>query len=198
LVQNRPPTHSKIEAKGRRYGVIADTVQGRQWDTGVLIPGITYNSSPAIKVVSPQTVYEPNAPNMDRAIVMEIQKALAAKGFDPGIIDGEYGPNTQAAVARFQEAEGLMVDRAVGPETAAALGTSLGYKKEPAAEDRGVSMLPPVKLPTLDTNTLQQLLLILTMLSKEKPMRSLAHVLLRSHHAGRPTSRTRRSDVSRD
>jgi peptidoglycan hydrolase-like protein with peptidoglycan-binding domain len=50
---------------------------------------------------------------------------LAIKGFDPGEINGDYGPITQAAVADFQQAEGLVVDGAVGPETAEALGISL-------------------------------------------------------------------------
>ena len=32
-----------VEAKGRKYGVVADTVQNRGWHTGVLIPGIKYD-----------------------------------------------------------------------------------------------------------------------------------------------------------
>lgn len=114
-----------VEAKGRRYGVVADTVHGRVWHTGVLIPEITYDSAPAIKVTPPATVYAPNAPNMNKEIVVKIQEALAAKGFNPGMIDGDFGPDTEAAVVAFQEAEGLVVDGIVGPETAAALGVSL-------------------------------------------------------------------------
>ena len=62
---------------------------------------------------------------MTREIIFKIQQALAAKGFDPGEIDGDYGPNTQAAVADFQRAVGLVVDGTVGPETSEALGISL-------------------------------------------------------------------------
>lgn len=114
-----------VEAKGERYGVIADTVHGRPWDTGVLIPGISYNSVSPIKVVPPAAVYAVDAPNMDPAIVKSIQAALTAKGFDPGIVDGEFGLNTQAAVLQFQQPMGLVVDGEVGPETASALGISL-------------------------------------------------------------------------
>jgi hypothetical protein len=156
-----------IEAKGRRYGVVADTVQGRGWHTGILIPGISYGAGVPIKVVPPAIVYEVGAPNMDMAVVTRIQMALAAKGFDPGLIDGEFGLNTQAAVLRFQEAEGMVVDGAVGPETAATLGVSLGVE----AVKPGVAVAetgPVAGAPALD---MQQLLpLILMLLSKEKPM----------------------------
>lgn len=114
-----------VEAKGQRYGVVADTVQGRGWDSGVLVPGIAYDSGPPIKVIPPAVVYALNAPNMSKGIVAKIQEALTARGFDPGVVDGEFGFNTQTAVLAFQEAEGLVVDGAVGPETAAALNVSL-------------------------------------------------------------------------
>jgi peptidoglycan hydrolase-like protein with peptidoglycan-binding domain len=64
-------------------------------------------------------------PNTREAVVTDIQHALSARGFNPGEIDGEYGMNTQAAVVRFQQAQGLEADGVVGPQTAAALGVSL-------------------------------------------------------------------------
>jgi peptidoglycan hydrolase-like protein with peptidoglycan-binding domain len=56
--------------------------------------------------------------------VLEIQKKLQAKGFDPGPIDGIFGSKTDSAVRRFQEANKLQVDGIVGPETGGALGIS--------------------------------------------------------------------------
>ncbi len=53
--------------------------------------------------------------------IFEIQKALAAKGFDPGNIDGVWGRRTAAAVRAFQTANHLLVDGVVGPITAKAL-----------------------------------------------------------------------------
>ncbi|MBN8991192.1 MAG: peptidoglycan-binding protein [Rhizobiales bacterium] len=159
-----------IEAKGRRYGVVADSVQGRVWDTGILLPNFSYDASVPIKVTPPAIVYDVAAPNMDKAVVTQIQQALAAKGFDPGLIDGDYGPNTQAAVLQFQEAEGMVVDGAVGPETAAALGVSLinlggntgpiGPLPDPGAIFGG----------TMPADAQQLLPLILMLLSKEKTM----------------------------
>jgi lysozyme family protein len=39
--------------------------------------------------------------------VRQLQAALTQLGFDPGDIDGEFGPNTSAAVTAFQGAHGL-------------------------------------------------------------------------------------------
>ena len=49
------------------------------------------------------------------------QKALADVGCYTGPIDGIYGPVTDAAIRRFQQAKGLTVDGVVGPQTLAAL-----------------------------------------------------------------------------
>jgi peptidoglycan hydrolase-like protein with peptidoglycan-binding domain len=40
------------------------------------------------------------------------------KGFDPGPIDGGFGPKTQAAPVAFQLSEGLVADGEVGQITA--------------------------------------------------------------------------------
>lgn len=50
-----------------------------------------------------------------------LQSRLASQGFDPGPVDGDFGLLTDAAVRRFQQAKGLLVDGVVGPETSAAL-----------------------------------------------------------------------------
>jgi peptidoglycan hydrolase-like protein with peptidoglycan-binding domain len=57
--------------------------------------------------------------------VADIQKALQKLGFDPGKVDGLMGPHTQAAIKKFQQANGLAVDGIVGPKTQAALDKAL-------------------------------------------------------------------------
>lgn len=54
--------------------------------------------------------------------VVELQTRLAALGFPPGQIDGDYGPGTEAAVSAFQASEALLVDGIAGPRTLTALG----------------------------------------------------------------------------
>ena len=54
--------------------------------------------------------------------VTKLQTTLAAKGFPPGKIDGDFGPATEAAVIAFQKANDLLADGIAGPRTLAALG----------------------------------------------------------------------------
>ena len=52
---------------------------------------------------------------------LEIQRALSARGFDPGPIDGIDGPQTQNAIIEFKKSVGLRPRAFVGPLTEAAL-----------------------------------------------------------------------------
>ena len=52
--------------------------------------------------------------------VIQLQARLKANGYDPGPIDGQYGPGVQAAVRAFQRVNDLEGDGDVGPLTMAA------------------------------------------------------------------------------
>lgn len=67
------------------------------------------------------------SPLMAGPDVLRIQQQLAAWGFSPGVLDGQYGPTTAAAVRAFQTSQKLAVDGVVGADTRAAL-----RKKKPA------------------------------------------------------------------
>ncbi|HET7460217.1 MAG TPA: peptidoglycan-binding domain-containing protein [Longimicrobium sp.] len=112
-----------VEAKGHAFGVVADTVHGRRWDTGVLIPGVRYDERFAPGPIgSAGRVYFQGAPGMDPRVIGQIQQALLRAGVDPGPVDGIYGPQTAIAVAAFQRMHGLVVDGEVGVQTGRALG----------------------------------------------------------------------------
>jgi len=53
--------------------------------------------------------------------VKALQRRLKDKGFDPGLIDGAFGPGTEAAVIAFQRSERLAPDGIAGPRTLARL-----------------------------------------------------------------------------
>jgi len=64
--------------------------------------------------------------------IKEIQTRLKAHGFNPGPIDGDFGPKTKAAVIAFKVSKGLAARDYVGPITLAEL------RKAPSA-----SVAPP-------------------------------------------------------
>jgi N-acetyl-anhydromuramyl-L-alanine amidase AmpD len=53
--------------------------------------------------------------------VLDAQRRLQAAGFDPGPLDGVFGPKTLGAVIAFQRSRGVTADGIVGPRTWAAL-----------------------------------------------------------------------------
>ena len=59
------------------------------------------------------------------AAVKQLQRALKAVGYSPGKIDGSYGPSTESAVKRFQQAHSLTADGVAGSKTLAALKAAL-------------------------------------------------------------------------
>mgnify|MGYP001560479080 CR=1 FL=1 len=58
-------------------------------------------------------------------VVIFLQQSLAAIGYNPGPIDGIFGPKTEAAVKLFQKAKGLVVDGIVGGSTWTAIYNAL-------------------------------------------------------------------------
>lgn len=72
---------------------------------------------------------------------LDIQRRLAALGYDPGPADGIYGRRTIAAVRQFQSKHDLIADGIVGPLTLAALNAIV--IKSPAFPTLSADITPP-------------------------------------------------------
>lgn len=70
--------------------------------------------------------YSQEEPSRGDPTVFAYQQRLRDLGYDPGPIDGRYGPMTQRAVRDFQADNGLAVDGAMGPRTRAAIDAAYG------------------------------------------------------------------------
>jgi peptidoglycan L-alanyl-D-glutamate endopeptidase CwlK len=79
--------------------------------------------------------------------VVELQNALASRGFNPGSADGNFGPATRDAVLAFQQSAGLAADGIVGPGTATALGLSVPQSPPP----------PPSLIPAITVDITVQI-----------------------------------------
>lgn len=98
-----------IEAKGTQAGVVTSPLS--HWDEWGELAGVSYG--PDTEVVLVDTLRRGSrGPE-----VAVIQERLNQLGYDCGISDGVYGAITEAAVMRFQAAEGLTVDGIAGPAT---------------------------------------------------------------------------------
>jgi hypothetical protein len=71
--------------------------------------------------------------------VAKLQAQLHDLGFNPGPIDGRFGPATEAAVLAFQKSAGLLADGIAGPRTQGALGL--------VTDTSLPSIIPEVTLP---------------------------------------------------
>jgi peptidoglycan hydrolase-like protein with peptidoglycan-binding domain len=58
----------------------------------------------------------------DSTLVRSVQQALNDKGYDAGLVDGRWGPATEEAVRKFQQASGLPPSGQLERSTLAALG----------------------------------------------------------------------------
>lgn len=87
-------------------------------DTPIQVPPSAPAAPRCVNVCSNRTLKRGSS----GVCVKTAQRLLAARGFNPGPQDGQFGAKTDAAVRCFQNAAGLSADGVVGPQTWAALG----------------------------------------------------------------------------
>lgn len=76
------------------------------------------------------------------ADVAALQNALMGIGYFITSVDGQFGPETEAAVKQFQSNYGLTVDGIVGAQTAAAIMTAVSKQAGADGAPVPVSMAP--------------------------------------------------------
>lgn len=117
-----------IEAKGRDDGVIKRSLDGNgktYWNAygrpDVFKDEIA-ETTPSQPTTSPVRLLKFTNPYMRGDDVKTLQQALNKAGCNCGTVDGIFGMNTDAAVKRYQDMKGLVVDGIVGEKTRKALG----------------------------------------------------------------------------
>jgi hypothetical protein len=107
----------------RRRSAAPAPADGIEWVNESRHAPVDDVAGPPTRVALRATIPEP--PATDRIErVKALQSQLSWLGFEPGQVDGRYGPLTTGAVRRFQEARGLPVDGVVDSLTADALRAS--------------------------------------------------------------------------
>ena len=90
------------------------------WDRGYWYPAYGYD--PAYSTYTyDEPIYGYNYME-PRQVMVRVQRELRRDGYYRGAIDGLIGPQTRAALARFQRDNGLYVTRRIDGPTLAALG----------------------------------------------------------------------------
>lgn len=79
-------------------------------------------SEPAVGTVVLTQLNMDAVPRLTTDGVRKVQQLLKDKGFNPGPIDGEAGPLTNAAVKEFQERYGIQARGGINNQTLFALG----------------------------------------------------------------------------
>jgi len=82
----------------------------------------TSDGTKTVTAAPPEPISQPPARHYSREDYVRIQLLLQEAGFNPGTIDGRWGPQTQGAMADFQRASGLSPSGRPDPTTLDALG----------------------------------------------------------------------------
>ncbi len=93
------------------------------WNSGYWYPAWGYSDSEAYYPYD-GPIYVGSNPTPADQIVADVQASLQEQGFYHGEVDGLLGPQTRAALADYQQAQGLEMTAAVDEPTLQSLGMS--------------------------------------------------------------------------
>ncbi|MDR6563559.1 MULTISPECIES: peptidoglycan-binding domain-containing protein [unclassified Arcicella] len=112
-----------VEAKSTKDGVCKSTIDGRQWEFGILINAVEYERNSILKLdyQTPPLNFHVRSPLMEHKIVQETKEKLSKINLYHGDIDEFYNEEIAKAVSNYQKIKGLVVDGILGKETLSSL-----------------------------------------------------------------------------
>lgn len=114
-----------IEAMDSMNGVRKGNVDGRDWDTALLINEFTYAKGEGIpQYVNDSKSHKLISPIQKASIIIKAKEALADFGIDAGEINDEYNQDMEIAIYNYQLMKGLVPDGIMGPKTMRSLELS--------------------------------------------------------------------------
>ena len=129
-----PKTETAVLRFQQERGLLADGIVGSETAQALNCSELSSNSLPATSYYSNEPSSFSSAPYSSTGdgstlalgasgpAVEELQSRLSRLGYNPGTVDGVFGPTTQQAVIEFQRDRGLEADGVVGSGTWASLG----------------------------------------------------------------------------
>jgi peptidoglycan hydrolase-like protein with peptidoglycan-binding domain len=92
-------------------------------------------NTPASVAAAPEPIKPPQeGAVLSIAAVRNLQSRLQVLGYYTGGIDGEWGPQAEAALTRFQRASGIDPSGRINPQTVSAMGLNPNDLSAPAAQ----------------------------------------------------------------
>lgn len=77
--------------------------------------------------------------DLSRNEIRQIQQALNDQGFNPGDVDGQWGPQTEQALTEFQTQQNLSTTADLDSETLSALGVQVASMDAASNADVGTT-----------------------------------------------------------
>ena len=144
-----PKTKQAVLKLQKNYGLKQDGVIGQS--TWLVLWSLSADPAEQKVVIDGNTSVGASTKKLSRGSrgsqVVKLQQRLKELGYDPGPIDGKFGPSTAVAVSKFQLDAGLNPDGVVGTDTFVAL--QINYNDAPVVlpEDTTPEVFTDTKIP---------------------------------------------------
>jgi len=111
---------------------VVTTIAAIALPLAVSFPALAQQGGATPQQTPPAAGQSTAAINLTRDQILQLQQALNDNGFDAGPVDGVLGPQTSAALKRFQSKAGLQPTGHIDQQTLALVGMSGSAPQAPA------------------------------------------------------------------